>query len=314
MSKRFLSPLVLLFCVSVYSAEGYTVVLKNGKVMTGTLISESADSVLFKDDSGTRYSLKKSSLDLNKMTEANAAQPVAASEPVTHEETKPAPASQTKKKARVYTKDDIDRLKEKYGDMDIGEPIEDLADYSEPGVFIPEAYARQLKEAGPRMTETMEELGTLTSSIFTNWEMASSTGGDPKNAVTEYLATESALGLKDSIASSIASLDDLQQRLSRAPKGYEDGYKAFGDAVSGIRNYYNTAIGFGSIENSSFFKSRTDELAEQVRSQIAKLQSWNPPQPVEKKSASPPQETAPQEEENPENPSEEVPESDQPSR
>lgn len=314
MSKRFLSPLILLICVSLYSAEGYTVVLKNGKVMTGTLISESAESVLFKDDGGTRYSLKKSSLDLDKMTEANAAQPMAASEPVTQEETKSAPAPQTKKKGRVYTKDDLDRLKEKYGDMDIGTPIENLADYSEPGVFIPEAYARQLKEAAPKMNETIGELGTLTSGIYTNWEMASSTGGNPKNAVTDYLATQSATEIKESIASSLASLDDLQERLSRAPKGYEDGYKALSDAVSGIRNYYNTAIGFGSIENSSFFKSRTDELADQVRSQITKLQSWNPPSPVEKKSARPPEETAPQEDVNPENPAEEVPESDQPSR
>jgi len=313
MSKRLLLPVVLLVCAFLYSAEGYTVVLKNGKVMTGTLISESPDSVIFKDDSGTLYSLKKSSLDLEKMAETNATQAASAPapEPAMKQESKPAP--ETKKQARVYTKEDLERLKEKYGDMDIGKPIENVEDYSEPGVFIPEAYARQLKDSVPRMNEAMGELSTLTSGVYTNWEMASSTGGDPKHAVDSFLATQSAAELKESIASSLASLEDLRERLSLAPKGYEDGYKALNDAITGIRNYYNTVIGYGSVENSSFFKSRTDEVAGQVNSQIAKLQAWNPPQPVEKKPATPLEET-PSDDMNPAIPPEEIPDSDEPSR
>lgn len=313
MSKRLLLPVVLLFFASLYSAESYTVVLKNGKVMTGTLISESADNVLFKDDAGTRYSLKKSSLDLEKMAETNASQAAVAPDPEPTMQEEDLPAQQPKKKGRVYTKDDLERLKEKYGDMDIGSPIESVEDYSEPGVFMPEAYARQLKDAAPRMTETMEELRTLTSGIFTNWEMSSSTGGDPKKAVDGFLATQSASELRESIASSLASLEDLRERLSRAPKGYEDGYEALNDAITGIRNYYNAVIGYGSVENSSFFRSRSDELNDQVNSQISKLQTWNPPQPAEK-TVSPAEEKTPSEEVAPEPPDEEVPESDQPSR
>ena len=130
--------------------------------------------------------------------------------------------------------------------------------------------------------------------------MAASTGGDPKHAVDGFLATQSAAELKDSIATSLGSLDDLRERLSRPPKGYEDGYKALNDAVSGIRNYYNTVIGYGTVENSSFFKSRTDELADQLNSQISKLQAWNPTPPAGKKSISPAEEKAPSEDVPPE--------------
>ncbi len=304
MSKRLYLPVLLLFFVSLTSAEGYTVVLKNGKVMTGTLISESAESVLFKDDKGTQYSLKKSSLDLEKMTEANAAPAAPALEAAVQPESSQ-PEPQPKKKARVYTKDDLDRLKEKYGDMDIGTPIENVEDYSEPGVFKPEAYARQLKDAPPRMTEAMGELAQITSGIFTSWEMAASTGGDPKQAVDGFLATESASEMRDSFLSSLLSLEDMQQRLSQTPKGYEDGYKALSDAVSGMRNYYNAVIGYGSVENSSFYKSRTDELAGLANAQISKLQGWNPPQPTAGRAPAPVEQTAPEEEAAPDDSAEE---------
>src|SRR3990172_7813878 len=109
-SMRKYIPLVLLFLAFAFlnQTDAYTVVLKSGKVINGTLISESADAIVFKDDSGIQYSLKKSSLDLGKMEQANAPK----TEPAQPEPTPEKPAE--KKKAKVYTKEDVDALRAKY--------------------------------------------------------------------------------------------------------------------------------------------------------------------------------------------------------
>src|SRR5262245_37179356 len=110
--------LLFIFCI-VATASAYTVVMKNGKMMNGTLISETEKSILFKDDSGVQYSLKKANLDLEKMKEANAPK-METAPPV---ETPAAPEA-PKKKARVYTKEDVDSLRSKYPELSLGEPIE----------------------------------------------------------------------------------------------------------------------------------------------------------------------------------------------
>ena len=63
--------LFVLFTAVVYSAEPYTVILKNGKMMKGQLLSENDELIVFKDEQGLQYSLKKSLLDLEKMKETN---------------------------------------------------------------------------------------------------------------------------------------------------------------------------------------------------------------------------------------------------
>ena len=68
---KFLIILFSLLIVFPYSAESYTVILKNGKVLKGKLLSETEDVLVFKDEQGLQYSLKKSVIDLQKTNEAN---------------------------------------------------------------------------------------------------------------------------------------------------------------------------------------------------------------------------------------------------
>src|SRR5688572_19554713 len=112
MQKTF-AFLVMIFCMTAAAAGAYTVILKNGKSMNGVLVAETADVILFKDDAGIQYSLKKANLDLARMAEANApkAEPVP---PTMDTTTAPEPP---KKKGRVYTKEDVDALRDKYPEL-----------------------------------------------------------------------------------------------------------------------------------------------------------------------------------------------------
>jgi hypothetical protein len=163
--------LLLVFCFSLATAGAYTVVLKNGKMMTGTLVSETDRVILFKDDSGVQYSLKKMNLDLAKMSEANAPKmetpPPVAPPPVADTE--------TKKKGRVYTKDDVENLRSKYPELSIGEPIENPEDF-ERGVLKPEAYSKRIQESAGRITSNLPGLAKLRDATATAWEVAASTG------------------------------------------------------------------------------------------------------------------------------------------
>jgi hypothetical protein len=282
MCKRFLFLILTIFIFSIaVDAHAYTVVLKNGKVMTGTLLSETTDSIIFKDDAGIQFSLKKAALDMDKMTAANAQQappPAAAPAPAMQQQSVEAPKAP--KKGRTYTKEDIDKLKERYGELTVGTPIENVEDYSE-GVLKPEAYVRILKESASGMPETLQNLATLGSSVNTSWEVAESTGKNPKQAVTDYLANKSAVDLLSSYNAQMSAYDDAKTRLANPPKGYEDGYKALTSAVASLQNYYQYIRGWSEAGNSSVFKSRLNELSSLASSSIAQLQAWQPPAPAQ---------------------------------
>lgn len=102
MGKRALICASLILLLYFSGAEGYTVVFKSGKMLEGQLISENADSIVFKVDSGLQLSLKKSALDLAKMAELNAASAVPGVQLATT--AKPGPV---KKEPKVYTNADI---------------------------------------------------------------------------------------------------------------------------------------------------------------------------------------------------------------
>jgi hypothetical protein len=101
------SIIVLLF---LSGAEAYTVVFKSGRTLDGTLISETASTILFKDASGIQVSLKKSLLNLDRMAELNAPQAAPAT-PSAPPEPAVAPVPATAKKPakgqKVFTNADI---------------------------------------------------------------------------------------------------------------------------------------------------------------------------------------------------------------
>jgi hypothetical protein len=119
----------LLLLTLVPVVIGHSVVLKNGKIKQGTLVSEDNDVIVLEDAAGLRMTFKKTNVDLVKTAAANvtapAANPPAKSlqistssakgfdaTPPKSTQTKPAPA--TKKPSRTLTEKDLERLRKKY--------------------------------------------------------------------------------------------------------------------------------------------------------------------------------------------------------
>lgn len=78
--------LILMLCCA--DSWSFTVIMKNGKTMEGTLLSEQPDSIQFRDIYGIQYTLKKDLLNIPAMLDANpesraAARPAAPEAPTT---------------------------------------------------------------------------------------------------------------------------------------------------------------------------------------------------------------------------------------
>jgi hypothetical protein len=126
MKKNF----AFLFVIGMLAnfAFAYTVILKNGKTFEGTLVSDDADKITIKDKDGVVLNFKKPSVDLEKTTGANKTVPEPPKETATEQKEKPAKvesldtiaksnaqnAEKSKKPARVYTTNDLYRLRGQY--------------------------------------------------------------------------------------------------------------------------------------------------------------------------------------------------------
>ena len=112
---------VVAFLTLAPRVSAYEVVLKNGKVVKGDLVSQDDTMIVLKDATGIQVQLKKSTVDLQKTESANVppAPPAAESKPAPASTAAPAQAKdQPKKPAKVYTQKDLDRLRE---EQDLGE-------------------------------------------------------------------------------------------------------------------------------------------------------------------------------------------------
>jgi hypothetical protein len=107
MTLRF--AFVFLFIASL--SFGYQVILKNGKTLDGTFVSEDSEKISIKDKDGVLLNFKKSLIDLEKTAEANkpVEEPPKTVEP--KKEIAPEQPPKPKKKARVYTANDLYRLR-----------------------------------------------------------------------------------------------------------------------------------------------------------------------------------------------------------
>jgi hypothetical protein len=264
--------LLLVFCFSLATAGAYTVVLKNGKMMTGTLVSETDQVILFKDDSGVQYSLKKINLDLGKMSEANAPK-VEAPPPVAP----PPPVSETeaKKKGRVYTKEDVENLRSKYPELSIGEPIENPEDF-ERGVLKPEAYSKKIQESAEKISRNLPGLATLRDATATAWEVATSTGKDPAEAVKGTLSTEEAALVLKQTSDDLMSMARWQETMANAPDQYKEGYELFVKTMTDLSDYQRALREWNSFENVNIFRSRLAELETRINTNATRLQTWKP--------------------------------------
>ena len=127
----------------------YDVVLKNGKTVSGILVSEDDEKISIKDAAGLLLNFKKSSIDLEKTALLN--KPV--DQPaVTKEPEKPVEAvepRQPKKPAKVYSAEDLYRLRGEYP-MDSGAGVE----------------FEEGENPGPRTERTGEEWQQLTQELL----------------------------------------------------------------------------------------------------------------------------------------------------
>jgi hypothetical protein len=85
------------------SAFAFTVVLKSGKQIQGTLLSEDSETLNLRDISGVTLHFQKRTLDLDAMKSVNA---------ITHPQAGAPAAADKKQIARVYTDADLARLPE----------------------------------------------------------------------------------------------------------------------------------------------------------------------------------------------------------
>ncbi len=114
--KKILLGVLVLFSLSGITLS-YDLILKNGKVVKGKLISEDQEKIVVEDESGTKMNFKKTSVDLEKTTAANQvveASPAAIAPVAPKEEVKAAEPVKPNKPARKFTERDLYRLRSKY--------------------------------------------------------------------------------------------------------------------------------------------------------------------------------------------------------
>jgi hypothetical protein len=110
----------------------YDVVLKNGKTIKGILLSENQDSFVIKDPSGLQMTFKKTNVDLEKTAAANRPPEKAATEKQsTEKKAESSESDKAKKPAKVYTEDDISRLRSKSAINDSGSSIKESKEENE---------------------------------------------------------------------------------------------------------------------------------------------------------------------------------------
>jgi hypothetical protein len=114
--KRHTYTLIILFLwIAVPISFSYELILKNGKTVQGTLISEDQEKISIKDKQGVILNFKKSIVDIQKTADANA--PVEKPVVAAKETEKPAKVetpAKPKKPSRVYEQSDVYRLRSEY--------------------------------------------------------------------------------------------------------------------------------------------------------------------------------------------------------
>ena len=241
--------LVLLVTSLLFSEETYTVILKNGKIMKGQIVSENAEMIIFKDAQGLQYSLKKSVLDLEKMKEANTP-PEPPPPPPPEEiqtqpnqeiETTPAETSKPQEQTAVVSSDE-------------------------------NPFAKSLHEATSKLETAFATAKSLLDGMITAWEVNASTGRDPATALQEFKTTKAATitALADS---QIQTVDKLQESLGSPASQYVSALQTFNDAVSELHQYYDAIRQYDGKPSPRVFHSRLTTKEQSLTKKIEALKA-----------------------------------------
>lgn len=288
MRRHLLTSLFVLLIVPFVGAQAYTVVLKNGKVMKGTYVSETNDSLVFKDEKGFQYSLKKSLLDLEKMEEANKPPeppPVAAElAPEPAPEPEPPPPAE-KKPVRTFTTADIERLNNKNSKppgsfttqpqavVPSPPPIPPLMEPAAASVALsPAEYVNSMHSAASTLKEAQDQLRTVAESMMASFEIAASTGADGRAALNEYLEGKEARAVLGAIDTNLSKLYTLNAQLAKPPAGYEKAYQTFDSGLREIQEMRAFLAAPKITASTAPFKSRLSKTTDQISRSIEILQ------------------------------------------
>jgi hypothetical protein len=236
--------LCLLIACVLFAEESYTVILKNGKVMKGHLISENEDMILFKDEKGLQYSLKKAVLDLQKMNIAN--QPPAPPSPPEPEEVQTSPIIETTQTAPIETPPEKESAAIAPTDED--------------------PHARPIHVAVSQLETTFHNVKSLLDGMMTAWEVNASTGRDPAAALQEFQITK-AQTITASADSQLQKLDKLQESLSADASVLEN----FNSAVLELHQYYDAIRQYQGKPSLRVFRNRLATKEQSLQKKIEDL-------------------------------------------
>jgi hypothetical protein len=245
---------LLLIASLVFSEEPYTVILKNGKMMKGHLLYENGEMIVFKDDKGLQYSLKKSVLDLEKMKEAN--QP-----PPPPPDPLPVPEPPAEIQQTQPTTDTTESA-----------PIEATQEQEATPIVSTDQnpYSKSLHEATLKLEAVFETAKSLLDGMMTAWEVNASTGRDPAAALQEFKATKAATitALADS---QLQTLDKLQESLGSPPSEYVSALDNLNRGILELHQYYAAIRQYEGKPSLRVLRSRLAPKEQSIQKKIEEL-------------------------------------------
>lgn len=257
--RTILFIVLCLFITSLaFSEEPYTVILKNGKVMKGHLLSENAELIVFKDNQGLQYSLKKSVLDLEKMKDANI--PPEPPAPPVPESVEVEPEVQTQPTAEMTETTPIATQA----------PQETVVQQPTTATVDENPYAKSLHQATAKLETAFGTAKSLLDGMMTAWEVNASTGRDPAIALQEFKATKAA-SITVLADSQMQTVDKLQEGLGNPPSQYVSSLQTFNNAISELHQYYDAIRQYEGKPSPRVFHSRLTAKEQSIQKKIDEL-------------------------------------------
>jgi hypothetical protein len=285
MLRRSSIILFLVMILPLLRVDAYTVVMKNGKSMTGALISETAEGIVFKDETGLQFSLRKSGLDLEKMAEANkppappVPPPLAPAEPA---KAPPQPQTRmTNKPAKVYTQEDIDRLKEVDTSALLEPEVEDTGD----------PYANAMHSAGVIVGNVYGKCQSLAAQMVSVYDIAAGAGGDGNAAAQKFVAGVTGSTILGVVDADLEKLRSLRGRVAVPEPGDRrlPALDTLDQALKVIPDM-RSMLAAPQILSTKDFEGRFNQMSNLINSLSMSLQQ------VEPVGGTPPEQPAPENE------------------
>jgi hypothetical protein len=220
--KKICVMIVVIALLSSF-AFAYSVILKNGKTFEGTLVTDDAEKITIKDKDGVVLNFKKPSIDLEKTAEANKPAEKPAAEPpketpATEKKDAAPKVNQPKKAGRVYTADDLYRLRGQY-------PLDNSgADIQSPSPDVPEAKGM----SGDEWLQLTQNLVSQIKQAEQNYQKASAQCKQLQGATIQ---THMVLNGQGQPVDMVQATKDACQAADQAKSDLDSAHQAYDSAV-----------------------------------------------------------------------------------